>query len=338
MLRRTVQGRGFRLAALLIVIAVVGGVVYTARATDTRRGPTVFLITMENHNWSDIKGNPSAPYINETLLPMASHAEQYYNPPDVHPSLPNYLWLEAGQDFGVRDDLPPSQHHQATPQHLTTLLDRAGVTWKSYQEGMPEGACPLTDHYPYAVKHNPMLYFDDVTQGNNPQSAYCIAHVRPYTELGIDLEKDSVARYNFITPGLCHDMHDTCAPYNDAVKAGDNWLAREIPDILASPAYQNGGVLIITWDEGEGDSDGPLGLLVLSPRAKGNGYSNTVHYTHSSTLHTVEELLGVTPLMGDAANAPDLGDLFNGPLAEQSLGLPFISKGGPIAYSRPPHL
>src|SRR5215471_5937156 len=30
---------------------------------------TVFLIMMENHNWSDIYLNPSAPYINQTLLP-----------------------------------------------------------------------------------------------------------------------------------------------------------------------------------------------------------------------------------------------------------------------------
>ena len=63
--------------------------------------PTVFIIMMENHNWSEIKQNSSAPYIHQTLLPMASHAEQYYNPPGVHPSEPNYLWLEAGTNFGV---------------------------------------------------------------------------------------------------------------------------------------------------------------------------------------------------------------------------------------------
>ena len=59
---------------------------------------------MENHNWSDIKGNASAPYINTTLLPQASYAQQYYNPPGIHPSLPNYLWLEAGTNFGISND------------------------------------------------------------------------------------------------------------------------------------------------------------------------------------------------------------------------------------------
>ena len=84
---------------------------------------------------------------------------------------------------------------------------------------------------------------------------------------------------------------------------------QNLPTILNSQAYQNGGVVFITWDEGEG-GDGPIGMIVLSPDAKGGGYSNTIHYTHSSTLHTIEEIFGVTPLLGDAANATDLRDLF----------------------------
>ncbi|MGN6697553.1 MAG: hypothetical protein ACTHMR_05305, partial [Thermomicrobiales bacterium] len=51
---------------------------------------TVFIIVMENHNWADIKGSRAAPYLNDTLLPQAAHAEQYFNPPGLHPSLPNY--------------------------------------------------------------------------------------------------------------------------------------------------------------------------------------------------------------------------------------------------------
>src|SRR5580700_2100588 len=94
---------------------------------------TVFLILMENHNWTgdgnmDIKGNPAAPYINKTLLPMASHAGRYYNPPGNHPSLPNYLWLEAGTNFGIYDDNPPSQDHQGTHKHLVTQMEKAGIS------------------------------------------------------------------------------------------------------------------------------------------------------------------------------------------------------------------
>ena len=51
--------------------------------------------------------------------------------------------------------------------------------------------------------------------------------------------------------------------------------------------------------------------MFLSPLARGNGYTNTIYYTHSSTLRTFQEIFGVTPLLGDAANATDLSDLFH---------------------------
>src|SRR5881628_3457840 len=72
---------------------------------------TVFIILMENHNWADIKGSASAPYINNTLLPMSSYTTQYFNPPGIHPSLPNYLWLEAGTNFGISNDANPASNH-----------------------------------------------------------------------------------------------------------------------------------------------------------------------------------------------------------------------------------
>ena len=269
----------------------------------------MFVVVMENHNWSSIKGNASAPYINNTLLPMGSYAEQYYNPPGNHPSEPNYLWLEAGTNFGILNDDDPSSNHQSTSRHLVSLLEAAGLSWRTYQEGISGTDCPLTDYGSYVVKHDPFVFFDDVTGSNNPHDSYCIAHVRPYSELATDLSNDTVARYNFITPNVCHDMHDSCAPANDEVKQGDAWLSTQVPKILASQPYAAKGVLFITWDEAK-TGDGPIGMIVLSPVAKGGGYSNRIQYTHSSTLRTVEEIFGVSPLLGGAASATDLSDLF----------------------------
>ncbi len=297
------------LCAVLSVTAQAHGTPAALQTTTNTTTRTVFVIMMENHNWDSIKDSSSAPYINQTLLPMAAHTEQYYNPPGLHPSEPNYLWLEAGSNFKITNDSDPLRNHLSTTAHLTTLLDAANISWKAYQEGITGTDCPLASHGKYAAKHNPMIYFDDVTDTNNRQSAYCIAHERPYTELAADLTNNSVARYNFITPDLCNDMHDSggCATF-DSVKNGDRWLSAEVPKILASQAYQQGGVLFITWDESEG-GDHPVGMIVLSPDAK-VGYSNTIHYTHSSTLRTIEELFNVSPFLGDAANASDLSDLF----------------------------
>ena len=112
----------------------------------------VFIILMENHNWTgdnsgasfgapDIKGSALAPYIN-SLIPLRAHAEQYYNPPGNHPSLPNYLWLEAGTNFGILNDNLPTRKNghrlngQTTTAHLVTQLVShvPAITWKAYAE------------------------------------------------------------------------------------------------------------------------------------------------------------------------------------------------------------
>ena len=155
----------------------------------------------------------------------------------------------------------------------------------------------------YAPRHNPMVYFHDVTDGNDPASATCIAHVRPFDEMSADLSSNEVAAYNFITPNLCNDMHDGgCEPQADA------WLATVVPEIMSSAAYQEGGVIFITWDEGSHGNE-PIGMIVLSPMAK-EGYTNTIPYTHASLLRTVQTIFGVTPYLGAADTATDLGDLF----------------------------
>ena len=261
----------------------------------------VFVIVMENTDWSLLKGNSSAPYINGTLLAQGAHAERYLNVPDLHPSLPNYLWMESGSNQGVTNDDIPA-HHQLGGQHLTGLLKAAGVTWKSYQEDIPGTNCPLDYVNQYAPKHNPMVYFTDVNGGADPANAYCIAHVRPYRELINDLEANQAPAYSFITPNLCNDTHDC------SIATGDGWLAREIPKIMVSKAYREGGAIFVTWDESAGNNV-PIGFIALSPLAKA-GYTSQVSYTHSSTLRSLEEIFGVTPLLGDAANATDLADLF----------------------------
>ena len=88
--------------------------------------------------------------------------------------------------------------------------------------------------------------------------------------------------------------------------------------IMQSDAYKQGGAIFVVWDEAEDSdqySDGPIPVFLLSPFAKGagkKGYSNSIRYDHSSTLKTIEEIFGVGPFLGAAADAKtvDLSDLF----------------------------
>ena len=116
---------------------------------------TVFLILMENKAWSEVKGgSPDAPYLNKVLLPQSSLAAEYRAPKEaLHPSEPNYLWLEAGGNLGITNDADPQSNHVATADHLVTQLEAAGVSWRSYQEDIPGGACPLSRTGAYMPKH-----------------------------------------------------------------------------------------------------------------------------------------------------------------------------------------
>ena len=111
----------------------------------------------------------------------------------------------------------------------------------------------------------------------------------------------------------------------DSIRQIDGWLASEIPKILQSAAYSNHGAIFITWDEGASGSDGPIGMIVISSQVRdGGGYSNSIHYTHSSFVRTMQEIFGVAPLLNDAANATDLNDLFQ----QISIGSASMSANG----------
>ncbi len=280
--------------------------------------PVVFLIFLENHNWlgsGGIAGNPEAPYINKSLLPVAAVANNYFNPPGNHPSVPNYLWLEAGRNFGIHADGPPSQYHQSTHAHLSELLRDAGIPWRAYDESISGAVCPLLPEgsvdniggQVYQPRHSPQIYFDDMTDGENLHSSYCIAHVRPFAELGSDLKNGSIGRYNVITPNMCDDGHDTCG--GNEIAHIDNWLRDKLPVILDSPQYKAGHVTIFITADEAANGDGPIPFLALGAAVK-HGYRNEIRYTHSSLLRTLEEFFHVGPLLGGAANAPDLRDLF----------------------------
>ena len=67
----------------------------------------------------------------------------------------------------------------------------------------------------------------------------------------------------------------------------------------------------------------PIGMFILSPFAKGGGktaYSNSIHYDHSSTLKTLQEIFQVGPLLGAAADLETkaLSDFFKGDCGDGS--------------------
>ena len=311
----------FRLA-LAFGLVLLG--VLRAQATSHTNIQTVFLILMENVSWPDMVNGINAPYINNVLLPQSSYASNMFIVPGTFGSLPQYLWLESGTNWGVTNDSSdPASHHFNTTNHLVIQLQNAGLSWKAYQESITGTTCPTASSGLYAAYHNPFVYFDDIYL--NPTN--CTNHIRPYTELARELTNNTVARYNFITPNLCNCMHGGAGcPSANRISVGDTWLASEIPRMLNSQAYRNNGAILITWDEGTGNVAGPFGTIVLSPLAKGQGYGMTNRLDHTATFRTLQEIFHV-PLLYAAKTGPNLSDLFKPTI--QLTALPFTTNQSP---------
>ena len=261
----------------------------------------IVVIVMENHEYNEIIGSSSAPYING-LAKQYGLATHYYAA--SHPSLPNYLSLTAASTFGIADDCETCFVNQT---NLADQIEASGRTWRAYMESMPS-ACDLNDTALYAMWHNPWLYYDDI----RTNTARCNADVVPYTQFPTDLTSSHVPNFMWITPNLCSDMHDC------AISTGDSWLSHNVPQILSSAALQNGGALFITWDEGNTDlgcctntAGGNVATLVISPMVAA-GVSSTIAESHYSLVRTIEDAWGMPELNNaSCACTPAMSEYFS---------------------------
>jgi hypothetical protein len=202
---------------------------------------------------------------------------------------------------------------------LTGLIQNAGFSWKSYQEGIDlqttsgansnlgtstsneptntvvaqsQWTVPLqsfsgtgtstyvnpyngSHQYNFACKHNGSIFFtatngSTVTTANFANSNVATTHYAPLEQLQTDLNNNTVAQYNVITPDQFNDMHTaltggytytaSAANHNFGtgvhytgdlaqVAQGDNFLATVVPIIMASPVYQAGHAAIVIWTD-----------------------------------------------------------------------------------------
>jgi acid phosphatase len=261
----------------------------------------IFIILMENHSYSEIIGSSQAPYIN-SLASRYGLAANYFGV--SHPSLPNYLALTGGDTFGITTDCTTCFVN--APNIAVDRVEASGRTWKSYQESMPS-PCFIGDSNPYAQKHDPFIYFNDIRLN----STECNKIV-PFTSFASDLTSTATtANYVWITPNLCDDMHDC------SIGTGDSWLQSNVPTILNSPAYttQN-SLLLITWDEDDGTQNNQVPTLVIAKNVT-PGFKSGTLYSHYSVLSTIEQAWGLSSLTSNDANANAMSDFFtsSGPTA-----------------------
>lgn len=250
----------------------------------------VVWIVLENKSYAQIVGSSGAPYINQ-LASECGLAQNFYA--EAHPSLPNYIAMTSGGTQGITDDAGP-QSHSVDAENIFAQL---GTGWRALEESMP-ASCSLSDDSFYAVHHNPAAYYPGLR-------TVCATNDVPLAD-----SPDLSARFTFITPNLCHDMHSSSCGNTTSteVHQGDDWLRGFMPKVLASPEYRSGTtVVFLTWDEDDyaAKSGQHIATLVVAPSVPA-GTVVTARFDHYALLRTTEELLGLGHFVGAAATAPSM--------------------------------
>ncbi|HEX8752099.1 MAG TPA: alkaline phosphatase family protein [Solirubrobacterales bacterium] len=338
-----------------------------------------FVIVLENENAENSFGaNPPAPYLGKTMRSEGAFIPNYYG--TGHASLDNYIAMVSGQppNLATQADCPifapfaPGLMREdgvalgegcvypSTVPTVANQLEDSGHTWRGYMQDMAAGAAgePTSCRHPeigaadptqsprehdqYAARHDPFVYFHSIID-----YATCQRNVVDLGRLSHDLERESTTpEYAFITPDLCADGHESSCP--DGSPGGfagiDAFLREWVPRLESSPAYEDHGAILVTFDESAsgagsccGEANGPntpnngatsigsgggrVGAVMVSPCIEPGTVTQTA-YNHYSMLRWVEDDFGLAHLAeaGTAGLEPFGPDVFTRPSCPSAQG------------------
>jgi hypothetical protein len=305
----------------------------------------VWVIVLENKDFEESFGPDSqAPYLARDLTARGQLLTEYYG--TSHASLGNYISMISGQapnpdtqaDCQIFSDVFPGTPmpdgqtlgvgcvYPTAVKTFADQLDGKGVGWKGYMQdmgsacrhpdlGAPDDTQEAEVGDQYATRHNPFMYFHSIID----DPGRCSRRVVDLNAMQPDLAKrSSTPAFSFIVPDLCEDGHDEpCVDGRPGgLKSADAFLKTHVPRILDSPAFEAGGLLIVTWDEANIDEEGSkaccdqptgpntpqpgvlgpgggrTGTVVISPWTT-PGTENATPYNHYSLLRSLEDMFGV---------------------------------------------
>lgn len=243
----------------------------------------VWLVALTGHSYDESFGAGSpAPYL-ATELRAKGTLLPWYHAAGHDPSAGGVALLG-----GQRDALGPFDDKTLT---LADQLTGAGRTWKAYIEGATAGLNTGDNpclRPPEQQPRNPFLRFAAIAG-----AADCGSSIADLGRIAPDAAgTGSAPAFSYILPGPAHDGSTSLA---DA----DAWLRVTLPAILDSKAYNDGGLVIVTFDAGAPTDveagGGRVGALLLSPFVTAGGTINAP-YDPFSLLASIEGLFGLDPI------------------------------------------
>lgn len=241
---------------------------------------------------------------------------------------PRFSRIRPGRKSARGQILGSGCVYPSATRTLPGQLTRAGDSWKAYFEGAgttPASACKVPKigakqaqtartKNSYLAWRNPFVYFRSLTgDGTCPSNEVGLG------QLATDLKSDATApSLAYIVPSPCADGSEApCKPQTHPGLAGANrFLKSVVPEIKHSPAYRDGGLIAITFDQAPQtgpDADpsaccGPSSypnLRILTappavpPAAMGVGTTTTTTTTTTATTTTTTTTTtGTTPPTG----------------------------------------
>jgi phosphatidylinositol-3-phosphatase len=310
-------------AAALAVVLVWTPPVASASAAVPSFGH-VFLIVGENTSVQQLTA-AHAPFLTGTVRPQGAWLTGYHSFKRSS-SLGQYVAMVSGRytRCEANNDLP-DHCHQRVPS-LFSQLAATGRSWRDWEESMAQACSPLDSGAAwsrniYSAHHNPALYFTGLQGGRFDEAiapaAPCRTRDLPMGTTGPDdtsafdaaLATGDVGDFNLVVPNDCENGHDPCAT-RDPVRQFDDFLAREVPKIEASPAFGTDGTILVTWDEGADPPHRPtdVGLAALGPLVRPGAVDRSRH-DHYGLERTLAEGFRVRPL-GRARTAAAIGSIW----------------------------
>jgi phosphatidylinositol-3-phosphatase len=288
-------------------------------STDEPKQPTikhVWIVALTGHTMDEALANPSPmPYLSATLRPKGLLLSKYKAV--ATGALANLVSLISGQKPtadqqagcpAYKDVDPTTSVGCVFAKKVDTLagqLTEVGRTWRGYVEDSDAGQPPDTCRHPAAggplepvMARNPFLFFHAIV--DTPD---CAANVAGISRLAPDAEdSDSAPTVALVVPNACHDgQNQPCAAGQPAgLAAADAWLKAQLDPLLASKAYEDHGMVVVTFDAGP-DPSKPVGALLISSVVKAGGTDDGAH-DHDALLRTIEDFFALDPL-GEAKDA-----------------------------------
>jgi phosphatidylinositol-3-phosphatase len=270
----------------------------------------VWIVALTGHTMDEALADPSPmPYLASTLRPKGLLLSGYK--PALPGGLANLIALVSGRrptaeqrgncpayndvDLKARTGCVFAKDVETLPGQLTAV----GKTWRAYVEDSDAGQPPDTCRHPApggalepVMARNPFLFFHAIVD-----SPDCAANTAGTSRLIPDTQDaESAPTLSLVIPNACHDGADL--PCADGAPAGpaaaDAWLKEQLAPLLASKAYEDDGLVLVTFDTAP-DATKPVGALLISGAVKAGG-TDEGDYRPANLLRMLEDGLALDPL------------------------------------------